>query len=408
MSKNYEEILLAGLFGEKYYSNEDLRINKQYGFMLSRTELDEYLKFKDCYNCNLKENLYLKTFNSSSIYYYNSKELLNLIKDYLNFFKDDITINNSTIVMENYDEMILSQIASELEGTLKIEGVNSTRKKVVQIVEEGNIKDLNDQIIFNMYKGYKFIACKPEFNKGNLLKLYKILSYNSLKLEDEIKDFYRDDMVKVENHEGCPVEDIEECMNSLFIYINQNLKINNILLPFIAHYYILYIHPYFDFNGRTARMVALWISLLVNTEFILPTFISEAINDDKSNYYKAIDKSRNSQNDLSYFLIYLVELANKYYLVYKNLTAIRENLALNGEAITLREVYYLKRIIINSKKGWFNYRGFIEFASLDITKQGALKILNRFLELNLLITKTNSHNEKIFLINDDVIKFAIN
>ena len=295
-----------------------------------------------------------------------------------------------------------------MEGTLKIEGVNSTRKKVVQIVEEGNIKDLNDQIIFNMYKGYKFIACKPEFNKGNLLKLYKILSYNSLKLEDEIKDFYRDDMVKVENHEGCPVEDIEEFMNSLFIYINQNLKINNILLPFIAHYYILYIHPYFDFNGRTARMVALWISLLVNTEFILPTFISEAINDDKSNYYKAIDKSRNSQNDLSYFLIYLVELANKYYLVYKNLTAIRENLALNGEAITLREVYYLKRIIINSKKGWFNYRGFIEFASLDITKQGALKILNRFLELNLLITKTNSHNEKIFLINDDVIKFAIN
>lgn len=95
-----------------------------------------------------------------------------------------------------------------MEGTLKIEGVNSTRKKVVQIVEEGNIKDLNDQIIFNMYKGYKFIACKPEFNKGNLLKLYKILSYNSLKLEDEIKDFYRDDMVKVENHEGCPVEDI--------------------------------------------------------------------------------------------------------------------------------------------------------------------------------------------------------
>ena len=162
-----------------------------------------------------------------------------------------------------------------------------------------------------------------------------------------------------------------------------------------------------DFNGRTARMTSLWISMLMGKEEILPMYISEAINDDKNNYYKAINNSRFSHNDLTYFLTYLIKLANSYYLVYKNIVSIKEELALIGESITLTETYYLKRIIVNSKKGWFNYKGFINFCNLDISKQGALKILNNLLKLNLLKSKINSKNEKIFILNEDVLKYSI-
>lgn len=200
-------------------------------------------------------------------------------------------------------------------------------------------------------------------------------------------------------------------MDSLFEWVNCNINKNmgssSLLLPFIVHYYILYIHPYMDFNGRTARMVSLWIIFLMDKETILPTYISETINDDKNNYYKAIDNTWYSHNDLTYFLTYLIKLANEYYLVYKNVTSIREDLALIGESITSTEVYYLKRIIINSKKGWFNYKGFISFCNLDISKQGALKILNNFLGLNVLNSKINSKNEKIFKLNEEVLKYAM-
>ena len=65
-------------------------------------------------------------------------------------------------------------------------------------------------------------------------------------------------------------------------------------------------------------------------------------------------------------------------------------------------------IIINRKRGWFNYKGFIEFANLSITKQGALKVLNNFLKMNLLITKTNSKKEKIFSFNDEYLFYEMN
>ncbi len=401
---NYNDILFKALNDEHYFTNDDLRVNLKYGYLLSNKDLNEYLRLKDDYETNLKEVLPLKAFNSSSIYYYKSFELLSYSNDYLKYIYNDMN-NDCSIISDNYDEMILSRVASELEGTLKIEGINTTRKKILDIISSKSITDNNEQIIYNMYEGYNFIKNKPSFNQENLFKLYNILSYNSLKIKDMPKCFYRDDMVVVGGHDGCDVSLIKSCMDSLFTYVNNNLDKKSTFLPFIAHYYILYVHPYFDYNGRTARMVSLWISILSGCDNILPIYNSEAINDDKANYYKAIDNSRNSHNDLTYFLTYMYKLSNIYYTTYRNINEIKKKLALFGEALSNTEIYYLKRIIIKRNQGWFNYKGFISFCNLDISKQGALKILNRFLSQGILISKINSKNEKVFKINDDFIEF---
>lgn len=407
MSKDYDKILTQCLNEGKYLTNEDLRINRKYSVLFSRLELEEFLNFKDVYKSIKKVEFDLKTFNSKNIYFFFSKELTDNINDYLEFLsikKDD----DKNIIIDNYDEIILSQIASELEGTLRIEGINTTRKQILNIIQSEEIISDNDKIIYNMYNGYKYILQRPIFNKENFLYLYKLLSFESLK-EEDLTNGYRNDMVYISNHQGAPVELLDESMDSLFKFVNDNLSNKNIelLLPFIVHYYILYIHPFFDFNGRTARMCSIWLSFLLEKEYVIPTYLSEGINDDKTNYYKAIDDSRNSHNDLTYFLTYLTRIANKYYLVYKNINNIKEKIAMTGETLSVSELYYLKKIIINSNKGWFNYKGFIEFSNLDITKQGAFKILNKFLKLDILLSKINSKNEKIFILNDSYIEFAM-
>ena len=407
MEKNYSEILNEMLMGNKYYNNEDLRFDRKINILFSNQKLEEFIIFKDEYISNLKTIYPLKSFNSKYIYCYLPKQLKYMHKDYIDLIKNYYEENSSSIVADNYDEIIISRLASELDGTLRIEGVNTTRKVIMDIIKNKEIiKDNNKQIIYNMIKGYEFVLTKPNFNKDNLLKLYNILSYNCLKEDQKIKGYYRSEMVKIGEHEGCPVDKIDECMNSLFDLVN-SCSSDSFVLPFIVHYYILYIHPYMDYNGRTARMAALWISLLFENEQILPTYISEAINDDKANYYKAIDYSRNSNNDITYFLIYMYKLANDYFIIYKNVNKIKEELAKIGEALTTSESHYLKRIIANKKRGWFNYKGFIDFANLDITKQGALKILNHFLKLNLLNSRTNSRNEKIFIFNDDFLFYEM-
>ena len=407
--KDYYEIILKALTRNRFFTNEDLRMNRKYDILLDSQELKEYLDYKDNFKHASKVELPLLSFNWSKIYYYISNELNTYLEEYIEFINNDLFEKESTIISDNYEDIIISRITSELDGNLRIEGVNTTRRQILDIYH--NVKtnlDSNDIIVRNMIKGFEFIISKPKFDKDNLLKLYNILSMDCLNENLELDgDYYRVDKVYVGQHEGCPKDKIEECMNSLFKFVNDEINNRNFFLPFIVHYYILYIHPYYDYYGRTARMVSLWISLLVVMNEFLPTFISEAINDDKSNYYKAIDNSRFSHNDLTYFITYLLDLSNRYYLVYKNLNMIKEKLALIGESLSATESYYLKRIMINSKKGWFNYRGFINFCNLDISKQGALKILNKLQDFNILVSRINSKNEKIFMINDDMILYTL-
>lgn len=405
-----KDILLKSLAYKKYYTNTDLRMNKNYGFLLSNQQLNDYLDFKENVDDQNKIVLPLVSWNSKMLYLFQSSELMSEISEYIEYFFEDYSSHKSSYTERNLNEVFIGIICSELEGTLKIEGVNTTRRQIEKIIKENNPKDKNDLIIINMIRGLDYIKKAKEFNKKSLKELYDILSYGCLEPEDEIGElYYRNDSVYVAEHSGCPVDRIDECMDSLFRYtsecLNSKDNVKRFLLPFIVHYYILYIHPYFDYNGRTARMVQLWIYILLGD--IHPIYLSEAINDFKKDYYKAIDNSRYSRNDLSYFIIYLLKLINSYSLVQKNLESIKEELESEGETITEKELHYLKKIIINKKIKWFNFKKFIDFENLDITRQGALKILNNFVDLGLLESKTNSKNEKIFILNDRIIKFDL-
>ena len=401
---DYKELLVKALESEKYYTNTDLRLNRKYNILLSHKELEDYLRFKEDYIIDNKIETSLLSWNSNKIFLYKSRELSSKIYDYYEFLKaEDISdsINH---------EVLIGIICSELEGTLQIEGVNTTRKQIEKIIKENNPKSLNDKIIINMLNGFNYISSTKEFNKETLKNLYIKLSDGCLNKDDEIGDaYYRNDVIYVSDYTGCPVDSIDSCMESLFKYINDNLDTKDsylkLLLPFIAHYYLLYIHPYFDYNGRTARMVQIWIFMLTNN---IPAFyLSEAINDNKNEYYKAIENTRNSRNDLTYFITYLMDLINLYSIIEKNLDDIKTGIENEGDSITINELHYLKRIIVNKNIKWFNYKKFLEFESLDITKQGALKILNRFENKGLLLSKINQKGEKIFTLNDSVLKYEI-
>lgn len=401
---DYKQLLTKSIDDDKYYTNTDLRMNKNYNFMLSSNELSEFIRFKEEYNSIDKIETSLFSWNSNKIFLYKSKELLSKINDYFEFFKDVNTYDDVN------PEVYLGIICSELEGTLKIEGVNTTRKQIEQIIKTNKPQSQNDKIIINLVNGLNYIKNTKEFNKDSLKELYNILSNGCLDKKDEIgNNYYRNDMVYISNYEGCPVDKIEKCMDTFFDFINNNLDnkdpIIKLLLPFIAHYYIIYVHPYFDFNGRTARMVQIWIFMLTNNSTSL--FLSEAINDNKNYYYKAIENTRNSRNDLTYFITYLFDLINTYSIVSKNIDEIKNEIEKEGESISANELHYLKRIIINKNIKWFNYKKFLEFEGLDITKQGALKILNKFEKRGFLLSKINSKNEKIFILDESILKYEI-
>lgn len=85
-------------------------------------------------------------------------------------------------------------------------------------------------------------------------------------------------------------------------------------------------------------------------------------------------------------------MANDYYLVYKAITAIREDFILNGESITNTEAHYLKKIIVNRKKVGSIIKASLNFATSILRSKVHLK------------SKFNSKKEKIFILDEDKIQ----
>ena len=400
------------LFGMNYYSINDLRYNQKLGLLFSKDTLAEFLKEKELLigsNHEKIENLPLITFNSKYCFFIKGEYLTSTFNQYLSIIFEDFKIKHENLFTRHSEDILLSRVFSEIEGSLNVENIPTTHKRINEIYQNNKLNDKNDIIIKNMLNALNFIMTEqPKFNKDNLLKLYNILSENCLNDEDKIKEgaYYRDDDVMIGSYEGANASIIDECMNSLFNFANDpiNIKKYNALLPHICHYYILYIHPYFDYNGRTARMVSFWLNYINNIESA-PLFISEAINDNKKSYYEAIINTRNTKNDLTYFLGYILETSIKYGLIYKNLEEFKEYLSKTGDSLTPTEWNYLKKIISHNPNNYFGYKDFFEYIQNKMSKAGALKILNHFAEYGILEKSTNKKKEAIYKINQDLLVY---
>lgn len=400
------------VFGDNYYGIEDLRYNRKVGVMFSKDELLEFLAEKDSLieeNEEHIQKLPLKTFNSEYCFYVKGNYLTEKINEYLSTYLEDIGLYKQPIFSRNFDDMLMSRLYSEVEGTLNVENVNTTHKRVREIFQKQELKDRNDIIIKNMIEAITYIFNdRPTFNKENLFRLYGLLSKDCLDEDDKLKEgqYYRDDTMSVGDFDGAPASMIDECMDSLFEFVrsHENIKKYGLLMPHICHYYILYVHPYFDYNGRTARMVSFWLNLIYEIT-AAPMFISEAINDNKKDYYRAIINTRLTHNDLTYFLGYILETATKYSLLYKNLENIKDKLSKRGDTLTSTEMGHLKKIIVHNPDGYFNYKSFLEYIRGSMTKAGALKALNGLAEYGLLEKSINKKKEAIYKVNREMLTY---
>lgn len=408
------EALLKYMVVRKYLSPQEVMYDKRYPFCIGPYEWDSFLNFKDKEAAKKKDPfrvLDLVAFNGKPLHYVINIEVLAFAKTIMSLFSYDFKKNLSSVLIRNADDLIKSRIYSEIEGSLSVEAVQTTRRRVKQIIGEGMAPSLkNDFIIRNMGRGIDFVLKKPEFNEDNLYQLYSLLSADLLDDDDVLLEgrHYRHDEVEVDFYPGAPHEQISTCMDSLFSYVGHILEkgdpMEKFLLPHVAHYYIAYVHPYFDYNGRTARMVSFWLSLLSIQN--PPVFASEAIDQTKNLYYRALENTRNSHNDLTYFIIYLLQITVSYYNCYRNVEYIDQLLKNKGIVLTEGERAYVKKILI-SNKGAFVYGDFLKWTKSDMSKQAAFKILNGFVRDGFLLTRESRSKNKLFAVNPEFAPYRM-
>lgn len=237
-----------------------------------------------------------------------------------------LEIKNNKVLY--YNNLKIKRISKEVENFINDNPIFITKEVAKQLLLQDLDYDLNNLIkdetpkdqkrYRNLINGYKYIFSGIEINQSSLNRLYQILS-ESLLDEYEINnmsEYYRNKDVYIVNNKSHFLSDfnkgiesfkITEYMNNLLNFLNEETSknaINEFIKSQIFHFYFVYIHPYFDVNGRTSRTAAMWY--LLNKEVYPYLFFSRAITFSKDEYKKSILTSIKKGN-ITVFLEYILK-----------------------------------------------------------------------------------------------------
>lgn len=188
-------------------------------------------------------------------------------------------------------------MTEEIHATLQIENIHSTRNSIRHILNGNAPRNEEENRIYGMKRGLDFIADQQnEITEENLHQLYQISTGEYLPAEDKLlpDHFYRHDAVYIvggeESRKGLSDELLPQVMEQLIDFANVEDDLNELHKAAILHFAFAYYHPYFDGNGRTARLLHLWYLARHGYPAALFTPFSRYIAESKAAYYKAYER----------------------------------------------------------------------------------------------------------------------
>ena len=294
----------AALF-TKMLSDKSVLDLRKLGYKFPKADIKEFTKL-------LKNGFYhslpLKDFSGQDLVY-----LSNITQVHLSAAKVLLTPQNSTQLYG------VKAMAEEIISTFTIEQVDFTRDSVRKILSGLAPTDESESRIFGMKKGLEFISDPAnQITEESIYHLYEMAIGAYLPEEDRLLPghFYRHDSVyvigaKVE-YTGLPWQALPERMGELVAFIYEDSEIDDLLKAALIHFYMAFLHPYFDGNGRMARLMHLWY--LVQQGYFSALFVplSEYINKSRKGYYNAYtlveeNAAISGMVDATPFLVYFIE-----------------------------------------------------------------------------------------------------
>ena len=236
-------------------------------------------------------------------------------------------IDDKLKVLNSFRPLPSSQVAKlqeqfRIEMTYNsngIEGNSLTLKETFLVINEGLTikgKPLKDHLeAKNHIEALKYLNELIEHDKQHTVSEVLFRQIHNLVMLETDREWagkYRTSNVIIGGSDHTPPEalEISKKMRSLIEWIknNQN-KLHPIELAAIVHHKIVYIHPFFDGNGRTARIIMNIFLMQVGYPLVI------ILKNDRKKYYSVLDKTdKGDQAPLISFVAQNVERSLNLYL----------------------------------------------------------------------------------------------
>lgn len=196
-----------------------------------------------------------------------------------------------------------------IHSSLAIEANSLSFDQVKDIIDGKKVIGPQDEIqeVKNAYEAYKLIKEVNQYSIKDLKKVHGVMTYLTV---DESGEFRKGNEGVFDENGNCihvcpPPEEVNELMKQLFKWMEDNNgMIHPLILSSVFHYEFVFIHPFKDGNGRTAR---LWQNVILSNweEIFEYVPIESQIKKYQEEYYLAIancDHNGNSTEFIEFML----------------------------------------------------------------------------------------------------------
>ena len=220
---------------------------------------------------------------------------------------------------ENKQRFIARGILEEAIASSQLEGASTTRKVAkMMIAENRKPRDQSERMIVNNYNTMKMLEedyKNRELNKELLFEIHAMLTKDTVPSNEQNRFRRTADNIVVRNETKIAhIPPKEEFLDSEILKLmefandkDSDIFTHPVIKAIFLHFWIGYLHPFTDGNGRLARALFYWYLLKKGYWTFMYLPISSVIKNSPGQYAMAYIYSEQDDNDLTYFFDYNIK-----------------------------------------------------------------------------------------------------
>ncbi len=218
----------------------------------------------------------------------------------------ELARNDALLNTPVFEELFEDAVIDEAIFSSMIEGAFTTKEAAIGFLRKHKEPaNKSEQMVKNNYDALTYVLehLEEPISEQIIIDIAQIVTRNAA--EEQVTG-YRTGKVYVMGREQVVYtppapEQVPQMMASLVRFIQQS-ELHPVLKACIAHFYFVYIHPFGDGNGRTARALSYMMLLQSSYEFFRYFSISSLMAKERGKYYQAILNVEESDGDMTYFI----------------------------------------------------------------------------------------------------------
>ena len=308
----------------------------------------------------------------------------------------------------NQAMLINAVVLQEAKDSSEIENIITTRDELYRALTTAGKQPVQVKEVINyrkaIFTGFEIIKKQGFLRVSDIETIQKTIIENNAGIRNMSGTVLKNDRTgKTVYTPPQEKSEILDLLGNFLEYFNLNqMDLHPLINLAILHYQFESIHPFYDGNGRTGRILNI-LYLLINNLLDIPIlYLSSYINKNKSDYYKLLNKVNNTDDWEEYILYILKAIEETSLKTIDKINNIKELLEKAIEKAKARAPkIYRKELIELLFEQPYSKIDFV-VKRLNVERKAASRYLKKFEEIELL--KSTKIGRETIYINEDLIE----